>query len=257
MGLLGIASGCSADAPQRPPPSEGPGSGVPRIVGLGGQGSEEQPLSEETRSIAATFSVFVDDLFERRERYAEPAILHFIEPLSQVTTSLPFDGIAFVSDQVPQGPSFWVATEPTDALQLFPTLTLQDTSESASALDLWLADRLAIDAIFASLITPTAVRPESAQILFLIRDEQQQGIPGVIVSLFAAGAPLYFDAGVWTEFADRTDASGKAFSPNVAASALPGQDVQVVLSGSTSGEFVVRAAAGMLTIAQLEVEEGP
>lgn len=223
---------------------------------IGGPSTDDQETqggapSDEPEFAEGTVARFSDSTFVLTEPYELPAQVWLMERGGEQVSRVPYDGLSFrapLSDQ-----PMWLAVVPEFDRTTLPTMMLWDGVDQEPrptlAPDQMLAE------ILGGLIYADTLNELRAHLLVQVvaADDRVGGVAGV-KPLVPGGPTLAFEErGVWSDIDEGTGESGLFLSYNIVARALPGQDVNVTLTGTVDAEFQVRLAEGVLTMVTYEV----
>lgn len=249
--LLGACSE-DADRPPTEPTCSGPDCAVPpggRAPATGGTDGAAGAPGDERLSLTGSVIQYTEDQFVQVASFAAPGTIQVLEPSGGVALG-DFSGGSFVVPDVEAAPALWTLAEPASSALHFATWTLIDTRPAE--LTLPVVARSVMDDILNVLTVPAVPLAGTAQVVLRIVAPNGMGREGVIVAAPAAQLVVYAAAGTWSETEPTTDATGFVVLANVAASGVPGNDMQVALGGAATGQYTVRVANDALTYVWLE-----
>jgi hypothetical protein len=244
--LVGAMSACQAEPPERAPPGDVADKWSGGVISSSGQGDGDQTgEGGATGEVQGTVKSFVGTNFAALESYEEPAEIWVMDrQAGQATEKVPYDGEEFF---VPRSVvSQWLGVVPEFDVEHWDSIMLWDGRSKPEPA---VIARSALMEIMGGLIA--ADSPNDARAQLFVRIVEKDGVTGIagVLPTVVGGTDLAFlDGGVWRDADESTGDSGEFLAYNVSASALPGQNVKVLLGGSLDAEFTVRLAAGATTM---------
>ena len=222
----------------------------PAPIGAGGLGGLDAGVTDAAalqRTVAGTIAWLDDDTFDAAQPFVASATVRAQAAAGGFATST-YAGSAFTLDGVLVSPSTWFIAEPASGLDALTTISAVDTTQPTDVI-LRLGRPSTLDLIFGVLALPTAVDPQSAQLVVRFVDAVTgQPVQGVAVSVAQAGIVAYAEAGTWSDDAPGTSSAGLAIVGNLPAVPLPGSIHEVVVSGAGAGTLEVLLASASLTL---------
>lgn len=258
--LIAGAGGCSGE-PDRPPirPAcsaddclPAPGSGVPGAGGApGGGGGSGGGVEGEEVTVTGAILQYTEDQFLQPTTFTGPGELEAFETSGARFAGTFADG-TFTLPEVPAGASLWLLARPSSAALHFPTWTFIEARDDIQV-TAPLLQRAVVEEIMSTLTVPGVPLQGTAQVVLRVLNANQTPVEGVTVAAPAAQLIIYGAQGTWSETEVSTDTTGLVVLGNVAASPVPGNELDVILSGAGSGSFALRVANDTATFVHIIV----
>jgi hypothetical protein len=191
----------------------------------------------------------VDDTFLQKVVYTRPSTVFVIDESGTSSVDGEFDGAELAVDGVTLTNNRWVAVEAINDNTIYPTVSQHDLRSGSIVAPL--VPIAVVDEIFTKMTPETQFNEARAHILMRVVDGAGNGVEGVTPSVFSASTdsePAYALDGQWLALDDSTNPEGLIFFANLEAPALPGQNTQIELTGTTEAEVTVRLVSGAITV---------
>lgn len=251
--LLLLVSGASCDGSEddRPPPVSSAGSNhlLPAPPASGGDGDKGGGANVPGDGVNGSTYLLIDDRFVTREAYLDAAAIYVFSGRRDYEAERSDAGEFEVSDAVPAA-NQWIYAEPVLDERAYPTVVRVDSTGGDVQVEL--VAETVIDEIMLTMSQSTSINPSAAQLLIHIVDDNENGISGVQAQVIEGATFITYAIGdSWNDLRDNTDSEGLIFAPNLPASALPGQDITVILTGAITEQYRVRVIAGAITVLKI------
>lgn len=248
------AGGCNRSHDERPPPfmGGGTGTGSPGTVGAintagGAGGIDETGESRMTGSVVS----FSDTGFRATSPFTETADVSGPAATGEGNVEGVFDGTFYDLPGVRTGNREWLAARPSNPNDFFGAFTQQDTTSGEAELPV--VSGTTLDEVFTTANTGTDRAPGTGQLVVRTVDSAGRPVSGVGLSVPGAEFVRFSENGSFFG-QDGTTADGLAFAGNVEASAFPGDNRAITLSGPATVSEEVPIAADMVTVLETVVE---
>ncbi len=254
-----VVVGCSPESQDRPPPFNpqttstsgttghlpGGGAGTTGDGGATGDGDADGDVAR------GKVERFTDVDLVLTEPYEQSADVVVLDRDDSDSISVRYDGAEFSTELTAN--SQWMLVAPEFDTTHLPTMTLWDGKATAPMLTIM--PRSVMDEIVGGLRNPTSVNDTRSQLFVQVLDaDGDEGVVGVIPTVTGGPDLAFEDRGSWSDFDDSTSESGLFVAYNILSRSVPGQDIQVILSGSVDAEFRVRLVEGAVTIVTYSVD---
>lgn len=263
MGALlavGALTGACSDDDDRPPVRPactgddcgGPAApGTPGSGGTTGAGGTDSGGAggEDRVTLAGSIVQYTETQFVQVTGFAGPGTLE-VHGDAGLLTEGSFTQGSFTLPEIDATPVVWALARPDSEAIHFPTWSALPATASTQ-LTVPLLPRSLVEEVMNALAVPAIPAQGTAQVLLRILDANQAPVEGVVVAAPAAQLVLYAAQGTWSDVENQTDLTGLVLLGNVAASAPPGNDLQLTLSGAASGSALVRVANDTATVVDL------
>lgn len=264
LGLIAGACGIDDDRPPTRPSCTGedcrpsqpgvPGSGGD--TGTGGGLGEGGAGSSDRITLTGTIVQFTETQFVQVTGFTGPGTLEVYGPSGLPTTGTFIDGgftlpdVEITLPDVESSSVVWALARPDSEALHYPTWTpVPAVANRQTTLPLVL--RSLIEEIMSSLAVPAIPEPGTAQVVLRILDSNQAPLAGVTVASPGAQLVVYAAQGTWSEVETATDVTGLVLLGNIAASAVPGNELQLTFGGAASGNALVRVANDTATVVEM------
>lgn len=250
--LLGACSGEDDDRPPPAPICSGSDCAVPpgsTAPGTGGGGGTAGAPGGERISLTGSVIQYTEDQFVQVSPFTAPGTVLVLQPSGGLATG-DFSNGSFVVPDVESGPALWTLTQPASGALHFDTWALIDTRPAELIIPV--VARSVLDDILSVLTVPAVPIAGTAQVVLRVVGPDGTGREGITVVAPAAQLVIYASSGTWSETEPATDETGFVVLANVAASDVPGNDMQVALSGAANAQYTIHVANDTLTYVWVE-----
>ncbi len=243
--------GCGSEPESRPPSLSERDSDTGLVFPDSGVSGSQQGSSTsgaggnapQGEAVSGAVYRFVDSDFVIAQSYTETARISVWSREGSAVENADYNGESFSLTATEQ-PGWIVVTPEFDTTHL---RTMVPWDGTGGELEVPMFSRASMSELLAGLIRAATINDERAQLIVEVLSEEGQGIAGVKPTIVGGPDLAFFDGGTWSDKDNQTGESGRFISYNIAARALPGQDVHVLLAGAIDAEFDVRVAQGTVS----------